>query len=85
MNISVQLILSESYPQQIFKAGTFHLVFHKTVPSDKSDLTYALSALSMILSRAKPAIQTPKEGENGGPSSASKKQLPKLDEFLGAR
>ena len=39
----------------------------------------------MILSRAKPAIQTPKEGESGGPSSASKKQLPKLEEFLSPR
>ena len=38
----------------------------------------------MILSRAKPAIQTLKEGENG-PGSASKKQLPKLDDFLSKR
>ena len=38
----------------------------------------------MILSRAKPAIPTAKEGEVG-PSSATKKQLPKLDDFLKKR
>ena len=40
----------------------------------------------MILSRAKPAIQTQKEGDNGsGGSASSKKQLPKLDDFLAKR
>ena len=40
----------------------------------------------MILSRAKPAIQVPKEGDNGPAGSASsKKQLPKLEDFLTKR
>jgi hypothetical protein len=39
----------------------------------------------MILSRAKPAIQTLKDGEGGPGSASTKKQLPKLDEFLGKR
>ena len=39
----------------------------------------------MILSRAKPAIQTPKEGETSGLGSAGKKQLPKLEDFLSKR
>ena len=43
----------------------------------------------MILSRAKPAIQTPKDGELSGPggpgSAGSKKQLPKLEDFLSKR
>ena len=41
----------------------------------------------MILSRAKPAIQKPDEVNSGGSSgsASSKKQLPKLDEFLTKR
>ena len=40
----------------------------------------------MILSRAKPAIQIAKEGDNGASGSASsKKQLPKLEDFLTKR
>ena len=38
----------------------------------------------MILSRAKPAIQAPKDGDTG-PGSATKKQLPKLEDFLSKR
>ena len=38
----------------------------------------------MILSRAKPAIQAPKDGESG-PGSATNKKLPKLDDFLSKR